>query len=82
MAREIHERGFARVAGLMTDAAGDLTAFDRLRELRKEVAEGLAVPEEALGLTMGTSKDYEEAGEMSGEDGSQRRAFKRGIRYH
>eukprot|EP00435_Cladocopium_sp_Y103_P029168 s286_g7.t1 len=51
-----------RLAGLMTiGAPGDLTAFDRLKDVRTKLAEHLQVPEESLQLSMGMSGDFIEA---------------------
>jgi len=51
-----------RVAGLMTiGAPGDVTAFDRLAELRNDLAGVLGLPVEALALSMGMSGDFPEA---------------------
>ena len=85
LARQMLTLPRVRLAGLMTiGAAGDLTAFDRLRELRREVAEGLAVPEEALELSMGMSKDYQEARDMESgvKMGVREGCFQRGRRDH
>ena len=51
-----------RVAGLMTiGAPGDLSAFDRLAELRNELAETMGLQTEELALSMGMSGDYQDA---------------------
>eukprot|EP00434_Breviolum_minutum_P004250 symbB.v1.2.003747.t1/scaffold191.1/size276526/12 len=54
--------GSVRLAGLMTiGAPGDLSAFDRLRDLRAKMANHFQVPEETFQLSMGMSGDFEEA---------------------
>jgi len=51
-----------RIDGLMTiGAPGDYSCFDALAELRKDVAEVLAVDVDSLQLSMGMSGDYPEA---------------------
>ena len=51
-----------RVAGLMTiGAPGDLSAFDRLAELRVDLARALQVAPDSLALSMGMSGDFPEA---------------------
>lgn len=57
-----------RVAGLMTIGMPDYSSrpenFECLRACRKEVAQTLGVPEDALELSMGMSGDFEAAIEM------------------
>ena len=51
-----------RVAGLMTiGAPGDLSAFERLAELRNDLAAATGVEPAALALSMGMSGDFTEA---------------------
>ncbi|CAL1128199.1 unnamed protein product [Cladocopium goreaui] len=62
LAESIVNLGSVRLAGLMTiGAAGDLSAFDRLKDLRRKMAKHLQVPEESLQLSMGMSGDFKEA---------------------
>jgi hypothetical protein len=54
--------GHLSLGGLMTiGKEGDVSAFDRLRELREAVARALGVQTEELELSMGMSGDFEAA---------------------